>query len=69
MVIHVKPYLLEVQIYNRDEVQGMRIMVVVWATVARIHPQLDESPLAWYHVDCNHNPQLVSNLVDKHASF
>ncbi len=45
-------YLLEVQVHNRNEVQGVRIVVVIWITIPVIHPQLDQPAFTWHHVNC-----------------
>ena len=45
-------YLLEVEVHNRNEVQGVCVVVVIRITVAVIHPQLDEPAFAWHHVNC-----------------
>jgi len=45
-------YLLEVQVHNRDEVQGVRVVVVIWITIAVIHPQLDQPAFTGHHVNC-----------------
>ncbi len=45
-------YLLEVEVYNRDEVKGVRVVVVVWITIAVIQPQLDQPAFTWHHVNC-----------------
>ncbi len=52
MVSNMDAYLLEVEVHNRDEVQGVRVVVVIWITIAVIHPELDQPAFTWHHVNC-----------------
>ena len=45
-------YLLEVQVDYRNKVQRMCVMVIIWAAVPAVHPQLDQSAFTWDHVHC-----------------
>ena len=55
MFLEAWAYLLEVEVYHRNEVQGVSVMVVVRVSTTVIHPQLDESTLTGHHMDCRGN--------------
>ena len=48
----VSTHLLEVEVHHRDEVQRVCVVVVIWAAITVVHPQLDQAALTWHHVHC-----------------
>ena len=70
----VTTHLLEVEVHHRDEVQRVCVVVVIWAAIAVVHPQLNQAALTRDHVhcmphDCMGNTKACFMIMCEHPDY